>query len=259
MKNIFQSFKIISLAVVLSFGLSYALAWTAPTATPPAGNVSAPINVGYSTLTSSSTQGILGTLTISGGIGGGSGLVADSVTTNEIHFLDGTVSTTSIPHGKKLFTTVGTSNFVVPSGVTKVWVTGAGGAGGGGGYIGSPAGGCRSGGIGGISYSVAAKEFSVVPLATYPITVGFAGPGGGYNVDGGPGGPSSFGTLLVLPNGTGGKKGTTVVGGAASGTPGGTNLRSSFFNSQGGANGWCSATTAFSGTDGAQGFVLIEW
>ena len=44
MKNIFQSVKIIVLAVVLSLGLSYALAWTAPTATPPTGNVSAPIN-----------------------------------------------------------------------------------------------------------------------------------------------------------------------------------------------------------------------
>lgn len=43
-KQIFSIFKVSALAVVLSFGLSYALAWTAPTATPPSGNVSAPIN-----------------------------------------------------------------------------------------------------------------------------------------------------------------------------------------------------------------------
>lgn len=44
-KNIFQSLKIIVLASVLSFGISYVSAWTAPTVTPPNGNVSAPINV----------------------------------------------------------------------------------------------------------------------------------------------------------------------------------------------------------------------
>lgn len=46
MKNIIQSLKVIMLATVLSFGLSYVYAWTAPTSTPPAGNVSAPINTG---------------------------------------------------------------------------------------------------------------------------------------------------------------------------------------------------------------------
>lgn len=44
MKNFAQSLKIIALAIVLSFGISYVYAWTAPTATPPNGNVSAPIN-----------------------------------------------------------------------------------------------------------------------------------------------------------------------------------------------------------------------
>lgn len=42
--QIFSSLKVIALAVVLSFGLSYVYAWTAPTATPPTGNVSAPLN-----------------------------------------------------------------------------------------------------------------------------------------------------------------------------------------------------------------------
>ncbi len=43
-KKIVQTTKIISLATVLSFGLSYVYAWTAPTATPPGGNTAAPIN-----------------------------------------------------------------------------------------------------------------------------------------------------------------------------------------------------------------------
>lgn len=44
MKNITQSLKVITLALFLSFGISYVYAWTAPTATPPSGNVAAPIN-----------------------------------------------------------------------------------------------------------------------------------------------------------------------------------------------------------------------
>jgi hypothetical protein len=46
MDNITQSFKVIAIALVLSVGISYVSAWTAPTATPPNSNVSAPINVG---------------------------------------------------------------------------------------------------------------------------------------------------------------------------------------------------------------------
>lgn len=45
-KQILPTLKISLLAIVLSFGISYAIAWTAPTATPPTGNVSAPINTG---------------------------------------------------------------------------------------------------------------------------------------------------------------------------------------------------------------------
>ena len=46
MKNITQPLKVIALALVLSVGISYVSAWTAPTATPPSSNVAAPINVG---------------------------------------------------------------------------------------------------------------------------------------------------------------------------------------------------------------------
>ncbi|TAN37010.1 hypothetical protein EPN27_00350, partial [Patescibacteria group bacterium] len=44
MQNVTQALKVTTLAIILSFGISYVYAWTAPTATPPGGNVSAPIN-----------------------------------------------------------------------------------------------------------------------------------------------------------------------------------------------------------------------
>lgn len=47
-KQIFSAIKVTLLALVLSFGLSYVYAWTAPTQQPPAGNVSAPINTSLS-------------------------------------------------------------------------------------------------------------------------------------------------------------------------------------------------------------------
>lgn len=56
--KLFNAIKVSILAIVLSFGLSYALAWTAPTATPPTGNVSAPIN------TSATLQQKSGDLTV---------------------------------------------------------------------------------------------------------------------------------------------------------------------------------------------------
>ncbi|OHA79314.1 MAG: hypothetical protein A2747_02635 [Candidatus Yonathbacteria bacterium RIFCSPHIGHO2_01_FULL_44_41] len=45
MKNINQFLKIVLVALTLSIGVGYAFAWTVPTATPPVGNVAAPINV----------------------------------------------------------------------------------------------------------------------------------------------------------------------------------------------------------------------
>ncbi len=46
MTKISHTLKITTLAIVLSFGLSFVYAWTAPTQSPPGGNTSAPINVG---------------------------------------------------------------------------------------------------------------------------------------------------------------------------------------------------------------------
>lgn len=75
MKNITQSLKVIVLALSLSFGLSYAYAWTAPTVSPPGGNVSAPINT--STTDQIKGTGTSGGLGVSGLIRGYSNLVID--------------------------------------------------------------------------------------------------------------------------------------------------------------------------------------
>ncbi len=45
-KEFIQTSKILLTAVVLSLGVSYVYAWTAPTDAPPAGNTPEPINVG---------------------------------------------------------------------------------------------------------------------------------------------------------------------------------------------------------------------
>ena len=45
MKHFIQPLKVITLALILSVGISYVSAWTAPSATPPSSNVAAPVNV----------------------------------------------------------------------------------------------------------------------------------------------------------------------------------------------------------------------
>lgn len=65
-KQIFSAIKVSALAIVLSFGMSYALAWTAPTGTPPTGSVSAPLNTGG---TAQTKTGGLNIATGSGNVG----------------------------------------------------------------------------------------------------------------------------------------------------------------------------------------------
>lgn len=45
-KDLLQTLKILIAAIILSFSISAAYAWVAPTQTPPNGNVAAPINTG---------------------------------------------------------------------------------------------------------------------------------------------------------------------------------------------------------------------
>lgn len=58
MNKTLQTIKTITLAFVLTLGLSYAYAWTGPTTTPPGGNTPAPIN------TSAAAQTKAGQLTV---------------------------------------------------------------------------------------------------------------------------------------------------------------------------------------------------
>lgn len=84
-----QAIKISALAIVLSLGIGYALAWTAPTVTPPGGNVSAPIN------TSGTAQTKAGALTLSGLLTS-AGLTLTGAG-NKITFPDGSTLATSEP------------------------------------------------------------------------------------------------------------------------------------------------------------------
>lgn len=84
MRNqLFNAIKVIALAIVLSIGLSYALAWTAPTATPPTGNVSAPIN------TSNTAQTKVGNLSVwdlvSNSVVAGSVTLTGNATVNDVY------------------------------------------------------------------------------------------------------------------------------------------------------------------------------
>ncbi|KKU81135.1 MAG: hypothetical protein UY07_C0025G0006 [Parcubacteria group bacterium GW2011_GWA1_47_8] len=97
-----QTVKVIVLATILSLGLSYAYAWTAPNAAPPGGNVGAPINTGNSpqkkagNLTLDNTLFVGGLLTASGGldmnikdITNAWAIVANSVAVNKLQVVTG--------------------------------------------------------------------------------------------------------------------------------------------------------------------------
>jgi len=62
-KQILQTAKIIILALILAFGISYLhAAWTGPTDSPPLGNTPAPLNVGNISQTKSAGLELLGGL-----------------------------------------------------------------------------------------------------------------------------------------------------------------------------------------------------
>ncbi|MEI6480504.1 MAG: hypothetical protein WCO12_03230 [bacterium] len=60
MKNLSQTLKSLTIALILVGGISYVFAWTGPSTTPPNGNVSAPINVGSSDQTKAGRLGTSG-------------------------------------------------------------------------------------------------------------------------------------------------------------------------------------------------------
>lgn len=127
--------------------------------------------------------------------------------------------------GLQRFTASGT--FVVPAGVTTVYVSGCAGGGGGGGGAGSsspanPGG----GGGGGAGRSTIKEPISVTQGQSIAVSIGAGGNGGAGSTangsNGAAGGATSFGTLLTLAGGGagGGGSGSTGSGGAG-GSPGG--------------------------------------
>ncbi len=193
-------------------------------------------------------------------------------------FPDGTMQTTGATfHGKQRFTTVGTTSWPVPAGVTKVWVTMVGGGGGARGGWGTT--GYGGGGAGAITM----QEFNITGATSINVTVG----GGGTDQASScacalPGGNSSFGTYYTVYGGGGGTQ--SVAGGSGSsgpygkdgtggsGTTGGVSIFSNpaYFSGvyntagasgkgYGGGGAGATGGAGAGGGSGSPGFVLVEW
>ncbi|MBI5798874.1 MAG: hypothetical protein HZB10_03005 [Candidatus Yonathbacteria bacterium] len=113
MNNIFQSSKVVILALALSFGLSYVYAWTAPASQPPAGNVSSPIN------TSATAQTKAGGLTVGS-------IISGAATTTSLSVGSGKITTTgSISGGATTVTSLnaGSGNISTTGSITGWGIT----------------------------------------------------------------------------------------------------------------------------------------
>jgi hypothetical protein len=149
-------------------------------------------------------------------------------------------STTATPEiftSPVTFSTPGTYSWIVPPGVTNICVEawGGGGDGGAGGSI------FGNGGAGGGGGAYGYDCFSVVPGASYTLTVG------------GSGQASSLGTLIVANGGTNGTNAITT----ANGVPGTGGSSTANFNMSGedgfGHNSGCGAINPSAGGNGANG------
>lgn len=122
----------------------------------------------------------------------------------------------ALPTSTVLFTTPGTVNWTVPTGIRRVRVETIGGGGGGGAGSSSSSGfGGSGGGAGGSSE----KSVPVVPGQVIAVTVGAGGAGGtGPSTNGLAGGTSSFGSACSATGGQGGlsASGAAVNGGIGS-------------------------------------------
>lgn len=98
-KKILSTIEICALALVFSFGMSYALAWTAPSSNPPTGNVSAPINTSATAQTKAGEFIVLATTTVS-----------NLKVINKLVFFDGTTQKTAPVTGGAFWYSVYTFN-----------------------------------------------------------------------------------------------------------------------------------------------------
>ncbi len=146
----------------------------------------------------------------------------------------------------RTYTAVGTTNFAVPSGVTRVDVLVVGGGGGGG------TGGTASRGGGGAGGIVYRTNYTVTPGSSYTITVGGGGTAGNGGSD------SVFDTLTALGGGeassthlsAGADGGSGGGGNGWSDSPGGTGLQPGSASGGYGNNGGAARSGT---TDGASG------
>ena len=99
--------------------------------------------------------------------------------------------------------------FVVPVGITTIWVTAVAGGGGGGGTLNIGAMGniAAGGGGGGAGQYTLRQPFTVTPGQSIAISVGVAGTGGGIANAGNPGSATVIGSLVTLNGGSGGGPG----------------------------------------------------
>jgi len=143
------------------------------------------------------------------------------------------------------FTTVGTTTWTCPTGVTTVTVQCWGGGGGGGGV--ATTSNTASGGGAGGSYS--SNTVTVVPGTTYSLTVGAGGTAGANTgTSGGTGGSSTFNVTSIIAVGGPGGTGGTVAGSLPGGT--GTTVGNTAGTNFAGGNGAAGASTTIGGGGG---------
>lgn len=138
--------------------------------------------------------------------------------TGSLPAIDGS-SLTGISGGlqsMQVFTTVGSSTWTKPSGITKIRVYVTGGGGGGGGGTSN-----FNGGQGGGAAGTAIKLIDVSAVSSVSVTIGGGGAAGARTLNGSAGGTSSFGAYCSSPGGGAGlfadgtstENGSTPTGG----------------------------------------------
>lgn len=139
--------------------------------------------------------------------------LADSTTASSLAVSGGTLTLAAVSRGSQSFTTVGSTSWTAPAGVSSVSFLVVGG-GGGGGSSQNWNWGAGGGGAGGVLIN---SSYSVTPNTAYTVTVGGGGNGGvnWWSMPGDTGGLSAFDTQSAGGGGGGG-------GYQQSGLPGGT-------------------------------------
>ncbi len=140
-------------------------------------------------------------------------------------------------------------DFVVPAGVTAVWVTLQGAGAGGQGAAAASVNGAAGGGAGELLQGVA---IPVTPTDVMPVVIGAGGAGGasGASNPGAAGGNSTFGGLVAIGAPA---TGSTVVGGTGGGVGGGVSTATVSANNYVGGTGSAESVGYFGGSAGGTG------